>query len=177
MKFLVFLRRWGCCSIHIPDIYLINGLLEQGVGLHRTCVAVTLAKDSVMQDAQMDLGGVAKRFALLCVPLLSVTAAVLFILYQTQTAVIYGLTTAGGAANCDVGGEGGRTAVFFVGGRRALARRAGRVARRGGQRQRGAATASDRELSRLRARESLLRTREGGGCGRRGAASHRAARE
>src|SRR3569833_2551257 len=48
-----------------------------------------------MQDAQMDLGGVAKRFALLCVPLLSVTAAVLFILYQTQAAVIEGLTTAG----------------------------------------------------------------------------------
>src|SRR3569833_4717459 len=48
-----------------------------------------------MQDAQMDLGGVAKRFALLCVPLLSVTAAILFILYQTQAAVIEGLTTAG----------------------------------------------------------------------------------
>ena len=58
-------------------------------------MAVTLAKNSVMQDAQMGLGGVAKRFALLCVPLLSVTAAVLFILYQTQAAVIEGLTTAG----------------------------------------------------------------------------------
>src|SRR3569832_2288241 len=74
---------------------MIIGKLEQGLCIHRTCVAVTLAKNSVMQDAQMGLGGVAKRFALLCVPLLSVTDAVLFILFHTQAAVIEGLTTAG----------------------------------------------------------------------------------